>query len=57
MFCISSLIGDVVINDVRNSVTRESVDKYFRDTDVGVGITNMHQQVWHTPLHLLLIMD
>ena len=35
------LIGDVVINDVRNSVTRESVDKYFRDTDVGVGITNI----------------
>ena len=40
-FASPSLIGDVVINDVRNSVTRESVDKYFRDTDVGVGITNI----------------
>ena len=40
-FASPSLIGDVVINDVRNSVTRESVNKYFRDTDVGVGITNI----------------
>ncbi|MEK9698478.1 MAG: hypothetical protein VW270_22090, partial [Candidatus Poseidoniales archaeon] len=40
-FASPSLIGDVVVNDVRNSITKETVDKYFRDTDVGVGITNI----------------
>ncbi len=40
-FASPSLIGDVVVNDVRNSITKETIDKYFRDTDVGVGITNI----------------
>ena len=41
MFASPSLIGDVVVNDVRDSITKETVDKYFRDSDVGVGITNI----------------
>ena len=40
-FASPSLIGDVVVNDVRDSITKETVDKYFRDSDVGVGITNI----------------
>ena len=43
-FAISSLIGDVVVNDVRNSVTKETVTKIVRDIDVGVGITNIMSQ-------------
>ena len=38
-FANSSLIGKVDINDVRNSITKETVNRYLRDTDVGVGIT------------------
>jgi hypothetical protein len=36
-----SLIGEVVVNDVRNSVTKETLSKFLKDTDVGVGITNV----------------
>jgi hypothetical protein len=43
-FAISSLIGDVVVNDVRNSVTKETVTKIIRDIDVGVGITDIMSQ-------------
>ena len=40
-FVNSALIGEVFVNDVRNSITKETVDKYLSDTDVGVGITNI----------------
>jgi hypothetical protein len=40
-FANSSLIGKVDINDVRNSITKETVNRYLRDTDVGVGITEI----------------
>ena len=40
-FASSSLIGEVVVNDVRNSITKETLNKMVRDSDVGVGITNI----------------
>ena len=40
-FAQSELIGEVVVNDVRNSITKETVNKLIRDTDVGVGIVNI----------------
>ena len=43
-FAKSSLIGEVVINDPKNSITKETANKYLRDTDVGVGITEIKSQ-------------
>ena len=40
-FASSSTIGEVVVNDVRNSITKETVSKLLLDSDVGVGITNI----------------
>jgi hypothetical protein len=40
-FASSSLIGEVVVNDVRNSLTKETINKTFKDSDVGIGITNI----------------
>ncbi len=40
-FALSALIGEVVVNDVRNSITKETISKVLSDTDVGVGITNI----------------
>ena len=40
-FASSSLIGEVSVNDVRKSITKETVTKLLKDTDVGVGITNI----------------
>ena len=40
-FAQPALIGEVVVNDVRSSITKETVNKLIRDTDVGVGIVNI----------------
>ena len=40
-FVESNLIGDVVVDNVKNSVTRETLEKYDRDQTIGVGITNI----------------
>ena len=40
-FVESDLIGDVVINDVKKSITKETLNKYNRDQVIGVGITNI----------------
>ena len=40
-FADSQTIGLVDINDPRNSITRETVDKLVKDADVGVGITDI----------------
>ena len=44
-FARSALIGDVVINDPRNSITKEALNKYFKGTDVGVGITEIQSRI------------
>ena len=40
-FADSDTIGLVEINDPRKSVTRETIDKFIKDTDIGVGITDI----------------
>jgi len=40
-YASASPVGEVIVNDVRNSLTRETITKILKDTDVGVGITNI----------------
>ena len=40
-FASSSTIGEVVVDDVRKSITKETLSKVLKDIDVGVGITNI----------------
>jgi hypothetical protein len=40
-FASSSLIGEVLVNDVRNSITKETINKSFRDSDIGIGVTDI----------------
>jgi hypothetical protein len=40
-FASSSLIGEVVVNDVRRSITKETINKSFRDSDIGIGLTDI----------------
>ena len=44
----SSLIGEVIVNDVRNSITKETVSKFLKDTDVGIGLTDIASGVGAT---------
>ena len=40
-FADSETIGLVEVNDPRKSITRETIDKFVKDADVGVGITDI----------------
>ena len=40
-FASSDLIGEVVTDDLKNSVTREALDSLKRDFSVGVGVTDI----------------
>jgi len=40
-FASSSLIGEVVVNDVRNSITKETINKTLKDSDIGIGLTDI----------------
>ena len=40
-FASSSTIGEVVVDDVRKSLTKETLSKVLKDIDVGIGITNI----------------
>jgi hypothetical protein len=40
-YASSGIIGEVVVDDVRKSITKETITKVLSDTDVGVGITNI----------------
>ena len=40
-FASSSLIGEVVVDDVRKSITKETISKVLLDGDVGIAITNI----------------
>jgi hypothetical protein len=44
-FASSELIGEVVVNDNRNSITKETLHKFLRDSDLGVGIANIQSHV------------
>ena len=47
-FAESETIGSVIIDDVKKSITRETIDKFISNTDVGVGITNIVTSVGGT---------
>ena len=40
-FATPNLIGDVVINDPRNSITKETVNKNSNEISIGVGLTDI----------------
>ena len=40
-FASASTIGEVVVDDVRKSLTKETLTKVLKDIDVGVGVTNI----------------
>jgi hypothetical protein len=40
-FALPDIIGQVVINDPQNSVTKETLDKEILDFNIGIGITNI----------------
>ena len=40
-FAQSDLVGNVVVDDVKSSITKETLEKYNQDIEVGVGITNI----------------
>jgi len=40
-FATPSLIGQVVVDDVQNSITKETINDFLKDNDVGVGITDI----------------
>ena len=40
-FARADLIGDVVVSDVQKSVTKETLNKFVSDTNIGIGITNI----------------
>jgi len=40
-FASPSLIGEVVVDDVRNSITKETIDKKSLDSSIGVGVTDI----------------
>ena len=40
-FASSSLIGEVIVNDVRNSITKETINKSFKDSDIGIGLSDI----------------
>jgi len=44
----SEIIGSVIIDDVKKSITRETIDKFVKDTDVGVGITDIVTSIGRT---------
>ena len=49
-FAIPSPIGQVVVNNPQNSVTKETLNKYILDSEIGIGITNIvsHTGAAHT---------
>ena len=40
-FALPSLVGDILVDDVRKSITKETIDKTILDSNVGLGVTNI----------------
>ncbi|MEC8552709.1 MAG: hypothetical protein VXY93_19610, partial [Pseudomonadota bacterium] len=41
-------IGEVIVDDVKKSITKETIDKFIRDLDVGIGVTDVTTAVGGT---------
>ena len=44
-YAVSSPIGQVVVDNVEKSLTKETLNKFFDDIDVGVGLTDINTSV------------
>ena len=40
-YALSNPVGEVVVDEVKNSITREGIDKTFSDLGVGIAITDI----------------
>jgi len=40
-FALPSLVGDILVDDVRKSITKETLDKTVLDSNIGLGVTNI----------------
>ena len=40
-YAFSDRLGEVVVDEVKNSITKETLNKYYEDFGIGVGITNI----------------
>ena len=40
-YAVSDPIGEVIVDNVKNSITRETIDQFVKDVDVGIGLTNI----------------
>ena len=40
-FATSEIIGNVVVNNAKNSITKETIQKSFLDQNIGIGLTNI----------------
>jgi hypothetical protein len=49
---VSDTIGEIVVNDVQGSITKETINKFISDLDVGIGLTNVVTSVGGT-VHLI----
>ena len=49
------LFGDVIVDDVRKSVTKETIDKFVKDIDVGIGLTDIVTSTVEHSIELILI--
>ncbi len=47
-FAVPTPVGQVILDDVRKSITRETLETNLKDSDVGVGITNIVTSVGST---------
>jgi len=45
-------IGEIVVNDSRNSITKETINKFVSDLDVGIGVTDIVTSVGGT-IHVI----
>ena len=45
-------IGEVIIDDVKKSITKETIEKFINDIDVGVGLTDIVTSIGGT-IHLI----
>ena len=40
-FAVSDPIGEVIVDNVKSSITRETIDRFVKDVDVGIGLTDI----------------
>ena len=54
-FAKSSLIGKVVTNDLKKSITKETTVKFIKDSGIGIALTDIHSNVVTGTAHTLWV--